>query len=26
VPIRRQVRDAVLGLFVRRPPPPPGPV
>jgi membrane protein len=27
VPIRRQVRDAVLGLFVRqKPPPPPGPV
>ena len=26
-PIRRQVRDAVLGLFVRqKPPPPPGPV
>jgi len=27
VPIRRQVRDAVIGLFVRqKPPPPPGPV
>ena len=27
VPIRKQVRDAVLGLFVRqKPPPPPGPV